>query len=110
MRTLLTCLVLFSTFICASASETGAEPLQSIISAYLAQVGNVMMPALAPELPPDATYIKAIEVSFHIDPAGSPVDVKVVSTPSDESVEQGFTRVIGKLHFPPIPERILKEG
>jgi len=110
MRTLLACFVLFGTLLCTCADDADVEPLQSMIDTYLAKVGNVLMPALAPDLPPDAIQIAQIEVWFQIDSTGNPLEVKTTSSPPNESIEQGFTRTISKLHFPPAPERIFKEG
>ena len=87
------------------------EPLQATIDAYMAHVNKIVGDALMPELAEHRELVKGTtEFSFRIDPAGHPNEIKAVSTPRNEFVEQTILRVLRASTFPPIPKRILKQG
>lgn len=99
--------------ICAYASSTEARSaeLQSMIDAYIAQVGEMAANAFLPELARHGEPMKGTtKYSFRLSPAGHPSDIKAVSTPRNQFVEQTILRVIRRMKFPPIPKNILKEG
>ena len=82
-----------------------------MIDAYIANVGEMAGRALMPELAKHRELVKGTtKVSFRVDPAGHPSEIKAVSTPRNQFVEQTILRVVRRMKFPPIPKRILQEG
>jgi len=97
---------------CAYAVTSDAEidELQSRVDAYIGEVGQILAQALMPELAkyPELGNVKK-RISFKIDLAGHPTEIKATSAPPTKALDELVIRVIRGLTFPRIPNDILQK-
>jgi outer membrane biosynthesis protein TonB len=111
MRTRLALFIVIGICGYASSGAARSAALQSMIDAYIAQVGEMAGNALMPELAKHRELVKGTtKFSFRLDPAGHPSHIEAISAPRNKFVEQTTLRVIRRMTFPAIPKKILQDG